>query len=96
MEVQRTTPALRRAIAELPEVLVIALVSKSVMPMRVPTGEYSAHALGVFAIESFSDQAVLSSTPHQIWAIKYGSGMRNDPATPRRTCSETFPRPDPY
>ena len=41
-------PALRKAIAELDEVLVIAIVSKSVMPMRVPTGQVFSHALGSF------------------------------------------------
>ncbi len=35
-------PGLRKAIAELDEVLVIALVSKTVMPMRVPTARCSA------------------------------------------------------
>jgi hypothetical protein len=78
---------MRQAIAKLNEVLVIALVSKTVMPMRVPTGQVFSHALGVFATASFSDQAVLSSSPHQMWAIKYGSGMRNDP---RYTPSDVF------
>ena len=30
--------------------------------------------LGVFATDSFADQAVLSSSLHQMWAIKYGIG----------------------
>src|SRR5699024_4990971 len=34
----RARPALRRAMADLSEVLVIARVSKTVMPLRVPTG----------------------------------------------------------
>ena len=68
-----TRPAMRKAIAELDEVLVIALVSKTVMPMRVPTGQVFSHKLGVFATDSFADQAVLSSSMHQMWAIKYGS-----------------------
>ena len=36
---ERPGPALRRAIANLSEVLVIARVNKTVMPMRVPTGD---------------------------------------------------------
>lgn len=63
---------------ELDEVLVIALVSKTVMPVRVPTGQVFSHKLGVFATGSYADQAVLSSNIHQIWAIKYGSTMRAD------------------
>ncbi|EPD84341.1 hypothetical protein HMPREF1529_02407 [Microbacterium sp. oral taxon 186 str. F0373] len=86
-------PALRKAIAGLSEALVIALVSKSVMPVRVPTGQVFSHALGVFASDSYSVQAVLSSSLHQLWAITYGSGMRNDPRYTPSDVFETFPRP---
>jgi hypothetical protein len=88
-------PALRKAIAELPEVLVIALVSKTVMPMRVPTNQVFSHALGVFATDDYGAQAVLSSSLHQLWAITYGSGMRNDPRYTPSDVFETFPRPTP-
>ena len=91
----RARPALRKAMRGLEEVLVIALVSKTVMPMRVPTGQVFSHALGVFATDSFSDQAVLSSSMHQMWAIKYGSGMRNDPRYTPSDVFRTFPRPEP-
>jgi hypothetical protein len=86
-------PALRKAIANLPEVLVIALVSKTVMPMRVPSSQVFSHALGVFATDDYGDQAVLSSSLHQLWAITYGSGMRNDPRYTPSDVFETFPRP---
>lgn len=86
-------PKLRRVIAEFDEVLVIARVSKSVMPMRVPTGQVFSDALVVFATNSFSDQALLSSSLHQMWAIKYGSGMRNDPRYTPSDVFETFLRP---
>ncbi len=86
-------PALRRAVKDLPEVLLIALVSKSVMPMRVATSQVFSHALGVFATDSYSVQAVLSSSLHQLWAITYGSGMRNDPRYTPSDVFETFPLP---
>jgi hypothetical protein len=86
-------PALRRAIATLPEVLVIALVSKTVMPMRVPTNQVFSHALGVFATDDYGVQAILSSSLHQLWAITYGSGMRNDPRYTPSDVFDTFPRP---
>ncbi len=89
----RARPAMRKAISELSEVLVIALVSKTVMPMRVPSNQVFSHMLGVFATSSFADQAVLSSSLHQIWAITYGSGMRNDPRYTPSDVFETFPRP---
>ena len=88
-------PAMRKAIANLDEVLVIALVSKTVMPVRVPTGQVFSHALGVFATDSYAQQAILSSSVHQCWAITYGSGMRNDPRYTPSDVFETFPRPEP-
>jgi hypothetical protein len=87
-------PALRRAIAALAEVLVITRHSKTVMPLRVPTGQVPSEACVVFATDSYSDQAVLSSSPHQLWAITYGSGMRNDPRYTPSDVFETFPRPE--
>jgi hypothetical protein len=86
-------PAMRKAIAGLPEVLVIARVSKTVMPLRVPTGNVSSEACVVFASDSYCLEAVLSSNLHQIWAITYGSGLRNDPRYTPSDVFETFPRP---
>jgi hypothetical protein len=88
-------PALRKAIADLDEVLVIALVSKTVMPVRVPTGQVFSHKLAVFATDSYSEQAVLSSSLHQMWAIKYGATMRADVNYSPSDVFLTFPRPTP-
>jgi hypothetical protein len=84
---------MRKAVAELPEVLVIALVSKTVMPVRVSTGQVFSHKLGVFAIDSYADQAVLSSAVHQLWVVKYTSTMRADINYSPSDVFETFPRP---
>ncbi|MBL0888959.1 type IIL restriction-modification enzyme MmeI, partial [Myceligenerans indicum] len=91
----RNSPAMRSAIAGLSEVLVIALVSKTVMPLRVPSAQVFSHMLGVFATDDYGIQAVLSSSLHQVWAITYGSGMRNDPRYTPSDVFETFPRPTP-
>lgn len=61
--------------------------------MRVPSSQVFSHALGVFATDGYGDQAVLSSSLHQLWAITYGSGMRNDPRYTPSDVFETFPRP---
>ncbi|WP_404286129.1 type IIL restriction-modification enzyme MmeI [Glutamicibacter arilaitensis] len=87
-------PALRKAIAGFSEVLVIARVSKTVMPIRVATGQVMSEACVVFATDNYGDQAVLSSSLHQIWAITYGSGLRNDPRYTPSDVFETFPRPN--
>ena len=88
-------PAMRKAIADLDEVLVIARVSKTVMPVRVSTGSVMSEATVVFATDSHAQQAVLSSSFHQYWAIAYGSGMRSDPRYTPSDVFETFPRPEP-
>jgi len=87
-------PKMRRATAELGEVIVIALVSKTVMPVRVPAGQVFSHKLGVFATESFADQATLSSSLHQMWGIKYGSTMRADVNYSPSDVFATFSRPE--
>lgn len=86
-------PALRKAISELTEVLVLTIHSRTVMPVRVKTGQIFSHGLGVFATDSYSFEAILSSSPHQMWAIKYGSGLRNDPRYTHSDVFEPFPRP---
>ncbi|MEU9001628.1 DNA methyltransferase [Streptomyces sp. NPDC048551] len=89
-------PAMRRAIADadLEEALVIARVSKTVMPLRVSTRQVFHEKLVVFAKGESVDLAVLSSSPHQLWVIKYGTTMRIDPTYTPSTVFETFPRPD--
>ncbi|WP_036372942.1 DNA methyltransferase [Mycolicibacterium austroafricanum] len=87
-------PAMRKAITDLDEVLVIALVSRTVMPARVPTRQVFAHKLAVFATDAYADQAVLSSSLHQAWAIKYGSTMRADVNYSPSDVFESFPRPE--
>ncbi len=91
----RVGVGVRKAIAGLDEVLVIALVSKSVMPARVSTGQVFSHKLGVFATDSFADQGMLSSSLHQMWAIKYGSTMRADVNYSPSDVFLTLPRPQP-
>jgi hypothetical protein len=86
-------PAMRKTIADLDEMLVVARVSKTVMPARIPTGLVPSEQIVVFATDSYADQAILSSSAHQMWAIKYGSGMRNDPRYTPSDVFETLVRP---
>ncbi|SEL36554.1 Eco57I restriction-modification methylase domain-containing protein [Rhodococcus maanshanensis] len=87
-------PAMRKAIAALPEVLVIARVSKTVMPLRVPTGQVFHEKVVVFATDFYAVQAVLSSSAHQLWAIKYGTTMRTDPTYTPDLVFGSMPRPE--
>lgn len=86
-------PALRKAISALKEVLVLTRVSRTLVPVRIKTGSVMSDAVVVFATDSYADQAVLSSSMHQYWAITRGSGMRGDPRYTPSDVFETFPRP---
>ncbi|MDX2611049.1 Eco57I restriction-modification methylase domain-containing protein [Streptomyces stelliscabiei] len=86
-------PAMREAIHDLDEMLTIVLVSSTVMPMRVSAKQVLSHKMAVFATDSYVDQAVLSSSVHQLWAIKYGATMRSDVNYSPSDVFLTFPRP---
>lgn len=91
-------PGLRKAMQGLDEVLALTIVSKTIMPMWIPTSVRPSHALAVFVTTNRGTQALLSSALHQLWAIKYGSGMRTDPRYTPSDVFETFPLPkvDPH
>lgn len=68
---------MRSAIADLDSVVAITLVSKIVMPARVRNGQVFSHRLGVFATDSYRALAVLSATPHWLWAVTYSSTLES-------------------
>jgi hypothetical protein len=86
-------PGLRKAIATLDEVLVIARISKTVMPLRVPNRWVFNEKTCVFATDSFVDQAVLSSSIHWNWVVKYTSTLETRVNYAPSDVFETFPRP---
>jgi hypothetical protein len=90
----RPTPELYSAIAELARVIVITLVSKTVMPVMVPTSQVYSHALGVFATDDTATLAMLSSAPHYWWAKSHASSMRMDLRYTPSDVFETFPMPE--
>ncbi len=81
------------AIADLDHVLAISLVGNTLLPVRVPTGQVFAHACAVFAMPGFDDLALLSSSFHQCWAIRYTSTMRSDIRYAPSDIFLTLPRP---
>ncbi|MBT8224278.1 MAG: N-6 DNA methylase [Dactylosporangium sp.] len=89
----RNRPMLRMAIANLDEVLAIALVSRTVMPVRVSSNQVFSHKIGVFASVSYANQAVLSSSLHTTWVCKYSSTMRADINYSPSDVFLTFPQP---
>lgn len=81
------------AIKDLDHVLAISLVGNVLLPVRVPTGQVFAHVCGVFAFEDFANLALLSSSVHQSWAIRYTSTMRTDIRYAPSDVFLTLPRP---
>ncbi|MEU3862545.1 DNA methyltransferase [Streptomyces sp. NPDC028722] len=86
-------PAMRKAIAGLDEVLVTTRVSDVGLPMRVSTGQVFSDRLAVFASSSYALQAVLSSSLHICWLIKYGTTHESRLTYGPSAVFETFPRP---
>jgi len=86
-------PGMRKAIIGMDEVVVIARVSNTLMPMRVPANQVLDQKLIVFATSSFAEQALISSSLHQLWAIKFSSTMRTDVSYIPSNAFLTYPRP---
>jgi hypothetical protein len=86
-------PALREAISTFSEVLAIVQTSKGLMPLRVSTRQVLDQQLIVIATDSYADQAVLSSSIHTNWALKYGTTLRTDPVYVASAVYDTFPMP---
>ncbi|RSX47931.1 Eco57I restriction-modification methylase domain-containing protein [Bifidobacterium castoris] len=86
-------PALRKAIAPLDRVLVIAQVSKTLMPQLVSSNQILDAKLIVFATSNYADLSVLSSSMHRDWVMKYGTTMRQDSTYVPTAVFVPFPRP---
>lgn len=85
---------MRQAISGLGEVLVMAQVSKTVMPTVVSSDHIFDQKLVVFSSDSFAFQAVISSAMHLCWAARYSATMRTDLSYSPSDVFLTFPRPE--
>lgn len=90
----RLATELSTAISEMDHVLALSLVGNVLLPVRVPTGQVFAHACGVFALDDLASLALLSSSVHQSWAIRYTSTMRTDIRYAPSDVFLTLPRPE--
>ncbi|MEV6632211.1 type IIL restriction-modification enzyme MmeI [Actinoplanes sp. NPDC051470] len=87
-------PNLYRTIVGLDRVVVITRVSKTVMPVMVPTGQVISEMVVVFASEDTALLALLSSSPHYWWAVTRASSMRGDLRYTSSDVFETLARPE--
>ncbi|MFD7065599.1 type IIL restriction-modification enzyme MmeI, partial [Streptomyces sp. NPDC059906] len=86
-------PKLYQAVKGLDRILVVALVSRTVMPVRVTSHQVLSHKLGVFATSTDADLALLSSSFHSLWAWRNSSTMKADLNYSPSDAYETFPWP---
>jgi hypothetical protein len=87
-------PALRKAVANLDRVLVIARVSKTGLPQFVSTRQVMSEQVVVFATDQPAYLVLLSSAMHVIWWMTKGeSTMRTDARYTPSDGFETLPQP---
>lgn len=89
----RLSPELYKATARFSRVIVIARVSKSAMPVMVPTGQVFSVDLNVFTSDDAGLLAALSSSPHYWWAISHASTLKGDLRYTLSDVFGTFPLP---
>jgi hypothetical protein len=87
-------PELQKAISGLVQVIALARVSKTVIPVLVPTGQVISEMVVVFATDDTAMLGLLSSAPHYWWAITRGSSMKTDLRYTPSDVFETFPLPE--
>jgi hypothetical protein len=87
-------PAMLRAISGLDQAIVLAKVSKIVIPARVPTRQVFSHRLAVFASEDSALLAILSSSVHYWWAVTWTSTLETRVHYSPSDAFETFPLPE--
>ncbi|MBM7441793.1 Eco57I restriction-modification methylase domain-containing protein [Streptomyces sp. HB132] len=86
-------PALVKATTELTQVIVIARVSKTGIPVRIPTCQVTSEQIISFPTDNSAQLAILSSSMHYWWALRYSGDMRGDLRYAPSDVFETFPRP---
>lgn len=86
-------PELYSRVASLSHVFATALTSSTVLPVRIPTGQVFDQTCVVFALDDFATMSLLSSSLHQIWALRYGSSLETRVRYIQSNVFLTFPRP---
>ncbi|HUZ55669.1 MAG TPA: type IIL restriction-modification enzyme MmeI, partial [Streptosporangiaceae bacterium] len=88
-------PALRRAIADLETVLVIARISRTGKPAFVPSNQVQNEKTVIFATDRHAMLGLLSSSVHSDWAWAYSATLKADLQYTPSDCFETFSQPQP-
>jgi hypothetical protein len=86
-------PGLVKALVGFSRVIVIAQTSSTIMPVIVPADQVFDQSCIVFARNDFGTLAILSSSLHSAWVIRYTTPMRNDIRYLPAHTFATLPRP---
>lgn len=86
-------PELHRSIANLRRIVVLTRVSKTVMPVLIPTGPVISETVVVFATEDTATLAFLSSSAHYWWAVTRASTLETRVRYTPSDVFETLPLP---
>ncbi|MDX6739040.1 Eco57I restriction-modification methylase domain-containing protein [Actinocorallia sp. A-T 12471] len=86
-------PKLYDAIKDLDRVLVVALVSKTLMPTWTSNRQVLSHKLGIFSVDGDEHLAFMSSSFHSAWAWRNSSTMKADLNYSPSDVYETLPKP---
>jgi hypothetical protein len=92
----RTRPELAAAKKGLSRVLVTCTTSTYRMFCFADSGLAIDKQNAIFVKESFHFFALLSSRPHELWAVFQGSSMKDDPVYTPSDCFDTFPLPSDF
>jgi hypothetical protein len=81
-------------LAKFPHVLVRALTSSHFPTFTfLPTGMIFDQSLLIFMFQTHAPQTCLTARIHEVWAMRFGSTMKDDPRYNLAVCFETFPFP---
>jgi hypothetical protein len=86
-------PELYEKADKLEYVLALSLTSSTVLPVRVRTGQTFDQTCVIFTLDDFRHLALLSSSPHQVWVLRYGSTLETRVRYIQSNVFLTFPRP---
>ncbi len=86
-------PGLQQAISGIGRILAIARVSKTALPVFVPSGQVTSEQTVIFATDRDADLSLLSSAHHYWWAITRASSLKGDLRYTPSDVYETFPKP---
>jgi hypothetical protein len=88
-------PELYEAIDGLGFILALSRHGSTLLPVREPTGAVFSDATVVIALDDFASLAILSSSVHSTWALRYSGTIRTDVRYSPSDVFLTLPRPQP-